>query len=328
MQRIPGDWGALRILEKFSSSDRTIPWFNIEVIYNRKRLHSTLGYHTHSEVLTHSYSADFAAQSDQKRMENCPGFLTQPKSCNVHLDKGTPPDWLSTPVNDNHIHPTAIIDDRVSMGSRNVIGPNVIIIGKVEIGDFNWIGPNVIIGTAPEIRGKQIGKPWAGQSGAHNQFGVSIGNSNVIREFSTIHSGSARETVIQHECYLLRNSHVAHDCLVGSQVTMSCNATVGGHAEIAPFANLGMNSAVHQRTKIGAGSMVGMGSIVRNDLAPFALTIGNPARVIGLNERAIDKFGVSFLLDKKGEKFSNEDLVEIPEMRRSIESWITLLSVN
>ena len=237
-------------------------------------------------------------------------------------------DWLCIYMGDNLIHPTAIIDESVSIGVGNIIGPNALIVGSVSIGNSNWIGPNVVIGTPPEIRGERLDQPWNDKSIQGDKLGVTIGNSNVIREFSTIHAGSIRETVLQDECYLLRNSHVAHDCLIGSQVTLSCNATIGGHAEIAPFANVGINSAIHQRVKIGAGSMVGMGSMVRNDLAPFSLTIGNPARLIGLNERAIDKFGARYLLDRDGENISNEVLAEIPEMRQHIVSWNRLSGEN
>lgn len=226
----------------------------------------------------------------------------------------------------NYVHPTAIVGQNVNMGSGNTIGPNVVIVGSVTIGNSNWFGPSVVIGTPAEIRGEELGTPWEQKVDSESEYGVSIGSNNVFREFTSVHSGSLRETVVQDSCYMLRNSHVAHDCFIGSYVTMSCNATLGGHAEVAPFVNLGINSAVHQKSKLGAGSMVGMGSVIRNDVAPFSLTIGNPARVIGFNERAVERFNARDLLEELGSKITNSALLSLPEMRSFIESWNRLVA--
>jgi len=43
-------WGALRILDIFSSSEKIVPWLNIEVLNNRESLHSTLAHQTPSEA--------------------------------------------------------------------------------------------------------------------------------------------------------------------------------------------------------------------------------------------------------------------------------------
>lgn len=45
-------------------------------------------------------------------------------------------------------------------------------------------------------------------------------------------------------------------------------------------ASIGANSTVLPGITIGKGSMVGAGSVVTKDIPPFAVVIGNPARVL------------------------------------------------
>jgi len=48
----------------------------------------------------------------------------------------------------NRIHPTAIVDGDVRMGSGNVVGPYTVLIGPLALGDENRLGPHAVIGTA------------------------------------------------------------------------------------------------------------------------------------------------------------------------------------
>ena len=52
-------------------------------------------------------------------------------------------------------------------------------------------------------------------------------------------------------------SHIAHDCIIGSNVILANNATLAGHVEIDNNAIIGGNSAIHQFVKIGKNAMVG-----------------------------------------------------------------------
>ena len=48
-------------------------------------------------------------------------------------------------MNENNIHPTAIIGEEVKIGKGNTILPYTIIEGKVQLVDNNEIGHNVVI---------------------------------------------------------------------------------------------------------------------------------------------------------------------------------------
>jgi UDP-N-acetylglucosamine acyltransferase len=178
------------------------------------------------------------------------------------------------------VHPTAMVGDGVELGERVRVGPHVVLLGPAEIGDDCWIGPSCVIGTPPEIAGLEHNS-WSGVP--LESPGVRIGAGTVIRELSTIHQGSHRTTTVGAGCWLLNRVYVAHDCLVGDEVTLSAGTSLGGHVEIGDRANLGMNVVVHQRRVIGPGTMVGMGSAVTRDVPPHAIAYGNPARLNGVN---------------------------------------------
>jgi UDP-N-acetylglucosamine acyltransferase len=193
----------------------------------------------------------------------------------------------------NTIHPSAIISPEAVIGKGNIIGPYTVISRGVELGDGNWIGSHVVLGSPAEMKNGSHGAEWISEETAVDSFGVKIGNENKIREFSTIHSGSAAETTIGDRNFLLRNTHVGHDCQIGSDVTIAGNTVLGGHVVVDDFANIGLGTAIHQRTTIGAGAMIGMASAVRNNVLPFTISLGNPARVSGINIVGLQRQGLN-----------------------------------
>ncbi|HVW45094.1 MAG TPA: UDP-N-acetylglucosamine acyltransferase [Amycolatopsis sp.] len=189
----------------------------------------------------------------------------------------------------NRIHPTAVLGPGVELGDGNIVGPYTVIRGPAALGDGNWIGPHVTIGTPAEDRDG----PHPGWDDEPAGAGVRIGSGNRIREYVSVHQGTHRETVIGDGGYFLRGSHVAHDCLVGDSVTLASNVVLGGHVHIWSLANLGMGAIVHQRVRIGPGAMVGMGAAVRREVGAFTVSVGNPARVTGLNVVGLTRMGLA-----------------------------------
>lgn len=186
------------------------------------------------------------------------------------------------------IHPSAIIGDGVELGVDVTVGPHAVILGPCVIEDGVWIGPGAVIGTPPEISSLPQNTAWTGDLEHH---GVRIGAGTVIRELSTIHQGSHRTTTVGRGCWVLNSVYIAHDCLIGDDVTLSAGARIGGHAVIGDGANLGMGAVIHQRRAIGGGAMIGMGTPVSRDVPPFTKVYGNPPRVRGVNAYALRHAG-------------------------------------
>jgi len=188
----------------------------------------------------------------------------------------------------NRIHPTAIVGAGVILGRDNTIGPFTVIVGPCEIGDGNWLGPFASIGTPAEYRGGAHPVGWEGEvEGA----GVLIGDGNTIRDFVTINQGTEETTTIGDDCYLLARSHVGHDCVLHDGVTLADGVQLGGHTQVWAWTNIGMGTVVHERTNVGPGAMIVMGSALRRDVRPFTITVGNPARAIGVNHVGLSRRG-------------------------------------
>ena len=188
----------------------------------------------------------------------------------------------------NRIHPTAIIGPGVELGDENIVGPYAVLVGPCRIGDRNWIGPHVTIGTPAEDRGAPHPAAWDGELDGP---GVEIGSDNRLREYVSLNQGTKAPTRLGNGCYLLQNSHVSHDGVVGDEVTMAHSVQLGGHVRVWSYANLGMNAVVHQYGRVGPGAMVGMGSTVRHEAQAFMVSVGSPVRAIRINEVGLRRRG-------------------------------------
>ena len=191
------------------------------------------------------------------------------------------------------IHPTAIIGKEVKLGTNVKIGPYVFIDGKVSIGDnteifaSSSITGNTNIGENNKIFSFcSIGSIPQDLKYSGEESFVKIGDSNIFREFCTINSGTkggGYETIIGNSSLFMTAVHIAHDCVIGNNVIMANQATLGGHVTVEDNAVIGGLSAIHQFCRIGELSMIGGMSAVENDVFPFALAIGNRAKITGLN---------------------------------------------
>jgi len=201
------------------------------------------------------------------------------------------------------IHPTAIVHPNAQIGAGTVIGPYVtigervrigrdcrigascVIEGVTEIGDGNEIFPMTSIGLVPQDL-KFGGEPTR----------VVIGERNVIREFVTIHRGTAGGgglTSIGNHNLLMAYTHVAHDCHIGNETIFGNAATLAGHVEVQDYANVGAFSGVHQFCRVGKYAFIGGYSVVTKDALPFAKTVGNRARIYGINTIGLIRRGFS-----------------------------------
>ncbi|MDR1595388.1 MAG: acyl-ACP--UDP-N-acetylglucosamine O-acyltransferase [Puniceicoccales bacterium] len=186
------------------------------------------------------------------------------------------------------IHPTAIVEREAKLGDGVVVdayayigrlvslgnGTHVChhstIDGRTQIGDNNVIHPYAYVG-APTHDLKYVG----------GEPGLRIGNCNVFREYCTTHvaTNAENETIIGDNNVFLAYAHVAHDCVVGNHVIMSSQAALGGHVTLCDFTNIGWGTGIHQFCRVGKYAMVGASSKATQDILPYMLANGIPARV-------------------------------------------------
>ncbi|MFN3947896.1 MAG: acyl-ACP--UDP-N-acetylglucosamine O-acyltransferase, partial [Aquificaceae bacterium] len=157
--------------------------------------------------------------------------------------------------------------------------------GKVSIGEACKIYDGAIIGEEPQhLR-------YAGEESQ-----VIIGNRVIIREYVSIHRGTALDklkTIVEDEVMLMAYAHVAHDCIVRRGVIMANCATLGGHVEVGEYAFIGGLSAVHQWARVGAYAMVGGLTGVSLDIPPYTRASGQHAHLYGINTIGLERRGFS-----------------------------------
>lgn len=184
-----------------------------------------------------------------------------------------------------NIGPFCTVGDQVSLGVGVRLDSHIVVDGKTTIGDDTHVYPFASIGLAPQDL-KYAGEPTA----------TEIGKRNHIREFVTIHRGTAGGgglTKIGDDNLFMVQAHVAHDCRIGNSIIMANAATLAGHVEIADRANVGAYSGVHQFCRVGLEAFIGGYSVVVKDAPPFAVIQGNHAKCFGLNRVGMKRRGYS-----------------------------------
>lgn len=194
------------------------------------------------------------------------------------------------------VHPGARIGKDVEIGPYAVIGENVLIDDGTKIGAHavidGWtsIGKNCVIYPGASIGSEPQDLKFRGEKSY-----VFIGDNTKIREFATVNraTGEGEETRIGSNCMLQAYTHVAHNCVVGNHVIMSNAATLAGHVIVEDRAVIGGLSGVHQFVKIGRNAMVGGLTKIVQDVPPFVIVDGHPAKVSGLNSVGMSRAGVN-----------------------------------
>jgi len=191
------------------------------------------------------------------------------------------------------IHPTAIVDPAAELAAGVSVGPYSIIGSQVVVGPDTEIGPHVVIKDYTIIGARcrifqfaALGEIPQDLKFAGEVSHLIIGDDNTIREFATMHRGTAGGggvTRVGRGNLFMAYSHVAHDCLIGDGVIMSNAATLGGHIMVEDRAILGGFAAVHQFSRIGCHAFIGGASAVPRDVPPYAMAVGNRAKLVGLN---------------------------------------------
>ena len=210
------------------------------------------------------------------------------------------------------IHSTAIVEDGAVLGADVEIGPyahvgkdakigagtvirqGAIVDGHTTIGERCQIFPYACIGMKTQDLKYQDGSVSY----------VEIGDRTVIREFATVHLGTAdgEKTIIGSDCLFMCYCHAAHGVILGNHVICSNSVQFAGDVHVEDYAIVGGVSAVHQFSTIGRHAMVGGCSRIAKDIPPYMLcgpsngevrAVG--PNVVGLTRRGFAKEAIEAL---------------------------------
>lgn len=200
------------------------------------------------------------------------------------------------------IHPTAVVDPAAELGDGVVIGPcavvdgpvrlgpgtvlhaHAIVMGNTEMGAGNVVFPGAVIGAEPQDL-KHDGAPTR----------LVIGDRNRFREHVTVHpgttSGGGVTTIGSGGLYMV-GCHVAHDCVLGDGVILANHVLLAGHVRVGDRAILNGASACHHFTTVGRLAYVGGLTRIVQDVHPFTVVEGHPARVRSANTVGMRRAGI------------------------------------
>lgn len=206
---------------------------------------------------------------------------------------------MSTDVHGSaSVDPKAQLGSGVRVGAFSVVGPHVtledgvvvhphaVIDGHTRIGAGAQVFPGAVVGMAPQDL-KYDGSPTR----------LEVGARTVIRECVTLHPGSVGGraigvTTVGEDGLIMAYCHVAHDCVVGNHVVLANAVQLAGHVTVEDHAILGGLTNVHQFCRIGTRAFTGAATRINQDIPPYLMADGHPARMVGLNLVGLKRGGL------------------------------------
>ena len=180
------------------------------------------------------------------------------------------------------VGPYAMIGDNARIGKNTTIEAFAQVLGYTEIGEGCRIFSHAVVGSIPQDLKYKGDRSF-----------LTIGSGNIIREFVTINPGTEKDsrTVIGNDNLIMAYVHVAHDCFIGSGNIIANGVTFAGYVEVEDKVVIGGLVAIHQFCRIGRYCVIGGCSKVVQDIPPYAMCDGHPARVKGINSVGLKRAG-------------------------------------
>lgn len=205
----------------------------------------------------------------------------------------------------HEIHPSAIVSPEAKLGPGVKIGPFCIVGPNVEIGAETVLLSHVVIEGHVKIGQKNtfyqfcsIGAPPQDNSYKGEPTRVEIGDSNVFREYISIHRGTTKQdyvTIIGSNSLFMAYVHIAHDVVIGNKVTIVNSVNLAGHVRIGDRVIIGGGTNIGQFITLGRGAYIGGATAIDRDIPPFCTAYGNRVHLKGINIIGMKRQG----LDRK-----------------------------
>lgn len=217
------------------------------------------------------------------------------------------------------IHPTAIVSKSAVIGENVFIGPYCVVGDNVKIGDNTKLRSHVMVDGHTTI-GKNneffqfcsIGAPPQDKTYKGEPTETIIGDNNLFREGCSVHRATVKEkhvTKIGDNNYFMTNIHIAHDCILGNNITLASGCMIAGHVHLGDFVQMGGQCGATPFITVGRGAFIGGASAIDRDIPHFCTAFGNRIKLKGINIVGLKRRG-----------FSKEVISEVVDFYRIMES--------
>jgi UDP-3-O-[3-hydroxymyristoyl] glucosamine N-acyltransferase len=217
------------------------------------------------------------------------------------------------------VGPGAVVEVGVRVGAGTVIGPNAVVHAGTEIGPGCAVEACAVLGKRPRLRARSRAPRGAlgplvieaeaticagavVYAGARIGVGVIIGDQAHVRERASIGAGSVvgrgsciefgvqvgARALIQSDAYITAGGVVEDDVFIGPGVCTTNDNTMGRHGpgegqegpRFRRACRVGGGAVLVPGAEIGEEAFVAAGALVTRDVAPRAVVMGVPARVV------------------------------------------------
>jgi UDP-3-O-[3-hydroxymyristoyl] glucosamine N-acyltransferase len=217
----------------------------------------------------------------------------------------------TTPMPATAIHPSAVIDASVALGTNVTIGANAVIEAGVRIGNNVSIGAGCFIGVSASIGNDT--KIWANASIYHRveigenclvhastvigadgfgyandkgkwvkipQLGsVIIGNNVEIGASTTIDRGALEDTVIHNGVILDNQIQIAHNVVIGENTAIAACSVIAGSTTIGQNCIIAGLVGINGHLEVASGTVfTGMTMVTKTISQPGVYSSGMPCQ--------------------------------------------------
>ena len=195
------------------------------------------------------------------------------------------------------VHPAAVVGDGAVIEGGATVGPHCVVGPRARVGPGCRLGPRVQLapGAVLEARctldaGAVIGDP-EGPAGGGERPPVRLGEGCHVGEYTVLRGTPDQPTCVGPGAFIMARCLIGPGARIGRQAVVTNNSVVGPGARVGDFSVLGGFSVVAAGVELGRRVMVGGLSWVAEDVPPFVLVHGLPARPFDINRVGLRRSG-------------------------------------
>ena len=179
-------------------------------------------------------------------------------------------------------------DKFVLPGSEGIITRDLKIIGNLDsiigsgFSDFDYILPAIGTTEVKKSFTERILKYNCKLPGPVIHRSTQIGHDNLIGDGTIIFANSSItcNSVLGVQVNVNPHCTIAHDVIIEDFCNLSPGVNITGNVHLSEGVNIGTGAVVLPKVKIGRWSVIGAGAVVSEDIPPYSIAVGIPAKII------------------------------------------------
>jgi UDP-3-O-[3-hydroxymyristoyl] glucosamine N-acyltransferase len=187
-------------------------------------------------------------------------------------------EFFGTDTAETVVHPSAVVEDGATVGEGCRIGAQAYVADCVTIGD------GCVVGHGTTLGGVGFGFARMGDDTLTRQVhtgSVVLEDDVAVGPNCSIDRAVFDETVVGRGTKVSGNVHLAHQVVLGEDVTVAYGSGFAGGVAIGDRTTVHPHVAVATDVTVGTDAELGMNAAVLDDVPSGTTVVGSPARPVG-----------------------------------------------